>query len=82
MSQRPWIDIEYQLTDTPGFTRPSAENNFRFLENGVIIQHLFPNKNYNVRLRHGVGSRGSDWIYLPMMTTTSEGELLITWEIR
>lgn len=79
---RIWTDIEYKLADSPGFTRPTGDDHFKQVHNGMIIRNLFPNKKYDVRIRYGRGEEGSDWIYLPTMTTTSDGEILLTFEFR
>ena len=43
--ERIWTDVEYRLADEPEFIRPTGNSNFRQVENGIVIQNLFPNKN-------------------------------------
>ena len=80
--ERIWTDVEYRLADEPEFIRPTGNSNFRQVENGIVIQNLFPNKNYEVRIRYRKGDQETDWISLPTMTTTDDGEILITFEFR
>ena len=42
--ERIWPDVEYRLADEPEFIRPTGNSNFRQVENGIVIQNLFPNK--------------------------------------
>ena len=80
--ERFWIEVEYRLKGEPGYVRPPSSNHFRQLQNGIMLQKLFPNKEYQIRVRCGKGGQVSDWFYPPIMTTTKDGELLVTFEIR
>ena len=40
--ERIWTDVEYRLADEPEFIRPTGNSNFRQVENGIVIQNLFP----------------------------------------